>query len=163
MNLLPIGGNSTSLYLYPLNKPTPQQWYGDCPVGLNTICETVKKLVGSVGITDGKFTNHSLRAMAATRMFNAGIPEKVVKEITGHCSDAVREYECTNLSMKHKAVATISNPENKTQDEVESKNRQHFDRTDLTFSEIDLLCCFAIQSLPLFVLQVVRCIVLSFF
>ena len=42
-------------------------------------------------------------------MFNAGVPEKVVKEITGHCSDAVHKYEHTGLSLKHKAVVTISN------------------------------------------------------
>ncbi len=43
----------------------------------------------------GKFTNHSLRVSAATRMFNEGIEEQVVKEKTGHHSDAVRAYKRT--------------------------------------------------------------------
>ena len=33
-----------------------------------------------------RYTNHSLRATAATRMFASGIPEKVVGEVTGHRS-----------------------------------------------------------------------------
>ena len=43
----------------------------------------------------GKFTNHSLRRTAATRLFSAGIEEKIVKEITGHSSDCVRLYQET--------------------------------------------------------------------
>ncbi len=44
---------------------------------------------------EGKFTNHSLRVSAVTRMFNEGIEEQVVKEKTGHRSDAVRAYKRT--------------------------------------------------------------------
>ncbi len=103
MKLLPYKGKSESLYLHPLNKPTPDQWYSDRPLGLNTICDTVKCLVKSAGFTGGKFSNHSLQATAATRMFNAGIPEKVIKEVTGHCSDAICSYKHTALNMKCKA------------------------------------------------------------
>ena len=34
----------------------------------------------------GKKANHSLRATGATILFNAQVPEKMIKEITGHRS-----------------------------------------------------------------------------
>ena len=41
---------------------------------------------------EGKFTNHSLRAISATRMFAKDVPEQVIKEITGHWGDCVHIY-----------------------------------------------------------------------
>ncbi len=51
----------------------------------------------------GRFTNHSLCVIAATRMFNAGVEEQVVKERTGHKSDAVRVYKCTSDTVLEQA------------------------------------------------------------
>ena len=45
---------------------------------------------------DGFFTNHSLRRTAATRLFRAGKNVKLIKEITGHVSNAVEKYEVTS-------------------------------------------------------------------
>ncbi len=42
---------------------------------------------------EGKFTNHSLCAMTATRMFQKGVDEQLIKCVTGHKSDAVRLYK----------------------------------------------------------------------
>ena len=69
----------------------------------------VKCLATAAGLT-GKFTNHSLRATAASRMYQDGVPEKFIKEITGHKSDVVCCYEHTSDSMKRKVSATMSNP-----------------------------------------------------
>ncbi|CAC5391905.1 unnamed protein product [Mytilus coruscus] len=51
------------------------------PIGHNTLQGTVKRLCTSIGLT-GKRTNHSLRASAATRLYNAGIEEQRVAETT---------------------------------------------------------------------------------
>ncbi len=67
----------------------------------------MKHLATKVGLS-GKFTNHSLHATSAMRMFSGGIPEKVIKEITGHRSDAVRLYERTGEAVKHKASSILS-------------------------------------------------------
>ncbi len=40
---------------------------------------------------------------AATRMFNAGVEEQVIKEHTGHKSDAVRTYKCTSDTVLEQA------------------------------------------------------------
>jgi hypothetical protein len=41
----------------------------------------------------GFFSNHSLRATAATRLFSANVDEQLIKLKTGHTSDAVRSYK----------------------------------------------------------------------
>ncbi len=111
ISLLPVDGKKSSLYLHPLSKMTKDQWYSDRPLGVNTLREMVKCLASAAGLT-GKFTNHSLRATAASRMYQAGVPEKFIKEITGHKSDAVCCYKCTSDSMKWKVSAMMSNPGN---------------------------------------------------
>ena len=45
---------------------------------------------------DGFFTNHSLRRSGGTRLFHEGVDRKLVKEITGHRSDAVDAYQVTS-------------------------------------------------------------------
>lgn len=44
----------------------------------------VKKMFEQIGV-EGK-TNHSLRATGATRLFEVNVPEKLIKERTGHRS-----------------------------------------------------------------------------
>ena len=56
----------------------------------------------------GYFTNHSLRASAATRLFNEGVDEQLICEQTGHRSSAVRAYKRTSLDQKEK-VSDIVN------------------------------------------------------
>lgn len=67
------------------------------------------------GITEKK-TNHSLRATGATTLFNAGVPEKLIRDVTGHRSNALRVYERPSLEQRQ-AVSKIlvqgaSNKEN---------------------------------------------------
>ena len=59
----------------------------------------MKCLATKAGLS-GKFMNHSLRATSATHMFSGGVPEKVIKEITGYKSDAVRLYKRTGEAVK---------------------------------------------------------------
>ena len=59
-------------------------------------------MVGVVGKT-----NHSLRASGASALFQAGIPEKIVQERTGHRSiKALRMYERTTTE-QHMAVSHV--------------------------------------------------------
>lgn len=53
----------------------------------------MSKMCEEAGISEKK-TNHSLRASGASAMFNADIPEKVIKSVTGHkSSKALAIYE----------------------------------------------------------------------
>ena len=49
---------------------TPNCWYIDRPVGINTITPTVKRLCACIGKVDKKYLNQSLRATGAIRMTN---------------------------------------------------------------------------------------------
>ena len=40
-----------------------------------------------------KKTNHSLRATGASALFTAGVPEKLIRDVTGHRSSALQLYE----------------------------------------------------------------------
>ena len=83
-----------------------------------------------IGIT-GKI-NHSLRATGASELFQAGVPEKMVQERTGHRSmKALRMYEHTTTT-QHMAVSnilaapTVTNFESKAK-EAPVKPNPHLD------------------------------------
>jgi integrase len=77
-------------------------WFTTQPVGRNTLASVVKTMCESVGVK-GK-TNHSLGATVATRLFEANVPEKLIKERTGHRSaDALRLYKLTYICFTRKS------------------------------------------------------------
>ena len=95
ISLCPDVKKKMNFYLQSLSKTTPAQWYSDKVVGINTIRKVVRNLLSSADI-DGYFTDHSLRRTSSTQMFQAGIDRKIVKEITGHKSDALDKYQVTS-------------------------------------------------------------------
>ena len=82
-----------NFYLHSLERYTPTQWYS--MVGLNILKKTIQNLLKNAKL-DGFFTNHSLRRSWTTRLFNNGVDRKLVKEYTGHRSDAVDAYQVTS-------------------------------------------------------------------
>ena len=95
LSLCPKITRRSNFYLQSLQKPTPSQWYSVQVVGQNTIGKVVKKLMEQAGI-EGFFTNHSTRRTGGTRLFRAGVQHKLVKEATGHSSDAIDKYQITS-------------------------------------------------------------------
>ena len=72
-----------------------QPWYKRTPVGVSPLKNMMTK-ISELGGLPVKYTNHSLRATSASRMFVSGVPEKIVSEVTGHKSvKALRQYERT--------------------------------------------------------------------
>ena len=60
---------------------------------------------------EGNKSNHSLRAYAATELFQAGIPEKVIQDRTGHRSlDGLRKYERISEKQKEEALCVAPKP-----------------------------------------------------
>ncbi|CAC5409553.1 unnamed protein product [Mytilus coruscus] len=78
-------------YLRPLSKPKANIWFTAQPICINNLAATVGKMCTEAGIS-GFRSNHSLRATAATRLYECGVDEQIISEVTGHRSDAVREY-----------------------------------------------------------------------
>ena len=59
---------------------------------------------------NGYFTNHSLRRTSATCLFQAGVDKKkIVREITGHVSDALDKYEITSKKQKEHVSKILNN------------------------------------------------------
>ncbi|VDI49162.1 Hypothetical predicted protein, partial [Mytilus galloprovincialis] len=96
-----------AFYLKPLSKPPGQVWFAAMPVGINMLTATIARLCKEAGLK-GFRSNLSLRATAATRLYEDGQDEQLISEITGHKSNAVREYKRTNTEMKRKANQTIN-------------------------------------------------------
>ncbi len=80
-----------AFYLRPLDKPKPEVWFAAAPVGKHPLSQVVARTMKDAGI-QGYFTNHSLRSTAISRMFDAHLDEKQVKERSGHRSKAVYGY-----------------------------------------------------------------------
>lgn len=104
MSLRPA--NVEKFYLRPLDKIKPDVWFSRQVIGIHTIEKTVTSLCKNAGFT-GHFTTHSLRATSATRMFQSGIDEQVICEVTGHRSSAVRLYKRTSDSQKKQACKAL--------------------------------------------------------
>ncbi len=106
--LLPSNPKSNALYKYSMvkNRRSAACWYVDKPVGINSLSKTVSRLMKEGGF-DGRYTNHSLRVSAATRMFQSGIKEQIVKEKSGHRSDVVRAYKRMNESLLVNAESAV--------------------------------------------------------
>ena len=104
---LPKNRNCPSLYLQPRKKFNARSWYFDKQVGVNTLHNVVKN-VCKEGSLPGYYTNHSLRASSATRMYRNGVEGQVIQEITGHRSLAVRSYKRTSNVQCQRASQAIA-------------------------------------------------------
>ena len=94
----------------PVDPKKP--WFAPVPIDKNSLNTMLKDICHEAGIT-GRKTNHSLRATGASELFAAGVPEKIIKERTGHRAlDALHVYEHTT-STQHQAVSTILGSRNK--------------------------------------------------
>ena len=106
--MCPANRPKHAFYLQPLEKPTPTCWFTCRPIGHNKLEGTVARLCRQAGIP-GYHTNHSLRATAATRLYQSGVDEQLVMERTGHRSlDGVRGYKHTSIAQKE-ALSDILN------------------------------------------------------
>ena len=99
------------LYMHPLMSvpcDPSKPWYTKQRVGINTIKGMIPKIFEKAELQN-KYSNHSLRATSITRMFNAGITEKVIAERSGHRSlKALRTYEKTSVEQEQLAGQSIA-------------------------------------------------------
>ncbi len=91
---------SHDLYLRPLANPKNEHiWYSCQLIGVSTLAKVVAKLCDQAGMS-GRFSNHSLRASTATRLYDKGVDIQQICELTGHCSMAVLNYKRTSSGQK---------------------------------------------------------------
>ena len=95
-------------YLRPHPNPTSTTWYTCQPLGIQSIAKIIKQSLSKDDESSNKFTPHSLRATTATRLYESGIEEQVISEITGHTSTAVRHYKRTSVNQLQVASKIIN-------------------------------------------------------
>ena len=109
--LLKYAKENDLFYLRPLSQvpiatDSLAPWYTKLPVGRDALNNKFKIMCEQANVKGNK-TNHRLRATGATHLHESGVPEKIIKERTGHRSfEALRMYERTNES-QHKAVSSL--------------------------------------------------------
>jgi len=107
-------------YLRPLVKFSDDKWYTDKAIGLNTITKTITKMCILAGL-EGHFTNHSLSAASASRLYAQGEDEQIISETTDDSSNAVRLY--IRISNQQKEfISNIINGEKKIKIENNGEN-----------------------------------------
>ena len=60
------------------------------------------------GAVEGNFKNHSMRKSTCTRLFRKGVDPQLIKEQTGHKSEAVMLYKKSNLQQKEEVSDMLS-------------------------------------------------------
>jgi hypothetical protein len=97
---------SSTFYFQPLTTPAGSVWFSLAPVGHNKLKDIVKTMMQMAGY-HGYYTNHSLRATTATRLFKEHIPEQMIMEQTGHRSNAINNYKRTTDEQKRLVSAVL--------------------------------------------------------
>ena len=78
------------------------------PVGVNTLNKILpEKLCGAARI---KKTSHSLRITCATRLFQESVEEGLIRERTGHRSDALFRYERKSEAQERRVSCILGPP-----------------------------------------------------
>ena len=117
LSLCPSFTKHSNFYLRSKIKPTPKQWYMDQVVGENSLGKVIATMMSAADIA-GYFTNHSARRTGGTRLFRAGVERKLVKECTGHSSDAVDKYQITSDEQRQKMSKILACPPAKPDQKV---------------------------------------------
>ncbi|KAK3705188.1 hypothetical protein QZH41_013984 [Actinostola sp. cb2023] len=101
-----------AFYLRPkaMWKYSDQVWFEKSPMGHNTIDKRFKKMCNDAGL-EGNFSNHSGRVTGITRMYQAGLPEKLIMNRSGHRSiEGVRAYQRENPNDVSRVSHALSSP-----------------------------------------------------
>ena len=118
LSLLPQDRSSHAFYLQPLRNYNCNCWFQDKPVGVNKLQKVVKVICEKGGLP-GYYTNHSLRATAATRLYHSNFDEQVIQEVTGHRSLAVRDYKRTCSSQRKLASKCLAGENSESCEAIE--------------------------------------------
>ena len=120
---------------------------------LNTM---LKQMCQKAGISQ-HFTNHSLRAYGATKLFQAGVSEKLIQQRTGHRSiEALRQYERTSetqLLDVSNVMSSVTNSESHSTSEscstsLSTKEKQQEQQPSIVFNGCTFTGCAVALSGP---------------
>ena len=103
-------------YLRPKKSvsTSTSEWYDCAPIGRDKLKVFLNTMCSEAGIHEKK-TNHSLRATGASALFNAGVPEKLIRDVTGHRSSALHLYERPTIEQKQSVSKVLVQGDNEFQ------------------------------------------------
>ena len=102
LSVLPKNRTCNAFYLQPQKKYFRRAWFINRPAGINCLCTVVGEMCHAACLP-GHYTNHSLCATMATKLYQNNVDEQMIMEITGHCSLAVRSYKRTSDHQQRQA------------------------------------------------------------
>ena len=79
--------------------------YDKAPVGVNTLIKILPDMCSAAGVK--RKTAHCLRVTCATKLFNSGIDEKLIRDRTGHRSNALFQYEKPSVEQATKVSSVL--------------------------------------------------------
>ena len=125
MSVCPKNRPDDAFYLKLLVCPKGDCGFSTVPIGHNMLQKMVPNLFKSAGIA-GYYTNHSLKATTATRLFEAGVDEQLIMQRTRHSNTAVRSYKRIGEKLRPLTSDvlnnTVSGTNNNVLDDVDRKN-----------------------------------------
>ncbi len=105
-----------AFYLKPLKCPKGAVWYQRSAIGHNILSKMVSQTMAKSGI-EGRYSNHSLRSTATSRLFHAGLDEQLIMLRTGHSSTkGVRTYKRANEQQLEETSNILNNKKYKPSD-----------------------------------------------
>ena len=111
MSKCPSDRPAGAFYLQPLQKPKGDIWFSKVLCDHNTLQKIVPESMKAAGIS-GYFTNHSLHASTATRLFEGGVTgvdEQLIMSQTGHSSrEGVRAYKRTTTKLSEVTLNVLN-------------------------------------------------------
>ena len=108
-----LSKRNEAFYFKPKSKTLS---FENSPVGINTLNSILPNLCEAAGIK--RKTPHCLRVTCVSKLFNSGVEEKLIRERTGHRSNALLAYEKTS-EKKVSHVSALLGAETKTENKEE--------------------------------------------
>ena len=78
-------------------------------MGHSILQSKLRALLSSAGLDPAGKSNHSLRATGTSRMYNSGVPEKLIMERSGHLSSkGVQAFERTTTKQQQVVCGALA-------------------------------------------------------
>ena len=101
-------------------------WYWTIPCGKNYLSKMVSEMFIEADVQERK-TNHSLRAAGVSRLYEAGVDEKIIQSRSGHRRlESLRMYERVSPEQEQ-AVSNVLSRRYKTDYQYEVQQSKHLE------------------------------------
>ena len=115
LNLIPAEEAFYKRPLHSLRYTTPR--FSKQNVGHNTLQKYIKDMfsLAKISLLGRNITNHSGKVTLCTNLFNSGFDDKIIRERSGHRSDAINAYKRPNNDMLQSVSNILQPPKPKKQ------------------------------------------------